>query len=199
SVAPGSPVSSHGAGEATPIAILYDPARLQVRVDIPLADAAGVGRGQAAEVQVSALPDRTFRGRISRLVHEADLQKNTVEVKVAIEDPIPLLKPEMLARVRLLAGEGGGGMTATRERVFAPRDLAASGEAALWVITNRVDGRGTASRRGIEWGAARLRDAAGREWGEVTSGLLPGDILIENPPPDLEEGAGVEWKSGGGR
>jgi HlyD family secretion protein len=199
SVVPGSPVSSHGAGEATPIAILYDPARLQVRVDIPLADAAGVGRGQAAEVQVSALPDRTFRGRISRLVHEADLQKNTVEVKVAIEDPIPLLKPEMLARVRLLAGEGGGGMTATRERVFAPRDLAASGEAALWVITNRVDGRGTASRRGIEWGAARLRDAAGREWGEVTSGLLPGDILIENPPPDLEEGAGVEWKSGGGR
>ncbi|MGA1780965.1 MAG: HlyD family secretion protein, partial [Planctomycetota bacterium] len=48
SVAPGSPVSSHGAGEATPLAILYDPARRQVRVDIHLADAAGVGRGPAA-------------------------------------------------------------------------------------------------------------------------------------------------------
>src|SRR5688572_17944019 len=39
---------------------LYDPKKLQVRVDVPLADAAKVGVAQKAKVVVGVLPDRTF-------------------------------------------------------------------------------------------------------------------------------------------
>jgi multidrug efflux pump subunit AcrA (membrane-fusion protein) len=65
---------------------LYDPKRLQVRVDVPLADAARVGVGQEAKVVVHVLPDREFRGRVTRISGEADLAKNTLQVKVAVID-----------------------------------------------------------------------------------------------------------------
>ena len=54
---------------------LYDPGALQVRVDVPLADAAQVGVGQACEVVVDILPDEIFAGEVTRVTHEADLQK----------------------------------------------------------------------------------------------------------------------------
>ena len=77
---------------------VYDPANLQVRVDVPLADAAKVAVGDAVEITIETLPDRTFHGAISRSLSEANLQKNTVQVKVVITDPAPELKPEMLAK-----------------------------------------------------------------------------------------------------
>ena len=66
---------------------LYDPKRLQVRVDVPLADAAKVRVGQQAKVVVGVLPDRTFDGEVTRVVHEADIQRNTLQVKVAHHRP----------------------------------------------------------------------------------------------------------------
>ncbi|MFW5652899.1 MAG: HlyD family secretion protein [Planctomycetota bacterium] len=84
------------------ILYLYDPAHMQVRVDVPLADAAQVFVGQACEVSVEVLPDLTFDGIVSRVTHEADLQKNTLQVKVRVTDPHPLMRPEMLSRVRFL-------------------------------------------------------------------------------------------------
>jgi HlyD family secretion protein len=165
---------------------LYDPAHLQVRVDIPLADAAAVGVDQRAEVVISALPDRRFQGRVSRLVHEANLQKNTVEVKVAIEEPLPLLKPEMLARVHFLAAETKSEM---RERVLVPERLLPIGEGSartLWIVEQRVAGRGVAAARAIELGETRIDG-----WREVLSGLRAGDWVIVGPPAGLSPGDAV--------
>ncbi len=159
---------------------IYDPENLQVRADVPLADAARIGVGQPAEVVVDLLPDTVFRGEIVRFVHRADLAKNTVEAKVRILDPSPLLKPDMLARVRLLAapettGAAGGADTAvarTASRVFAPRD-ALLDDATVWVLTER-DGRdGIAVRRTVETGRAIVDD-----WIEIRRGLMPGDLVL---------------------
>ena len=49
--------------------------------------AARVEVGQAAEVVVDLLPDQTFRGEVTRFLHKADIQKNTVEAKVRISHP----------------------------------------------------------------------------------------------------------------
>ncbi len=57
-VSPGSRVASEGAEHSAHVVHLYDPSSLQVRVDVPLADAANVGVGQLAEIIVDALPDR---------------------------------------------------------------------------------------------------------------------------------------------
>ncbi len=167
---------------ATQVLRLYDPERLQVRVDVPLADAAGVSVGQRAQIVVGVLPDKTFDGEITRIVHEADIQKNTLQVKVAIHDPVSDLKPEMLARVKFLAaprgqapaGEGG-------QLTFAPRDAIhqGPGHAYAWVVNSRNE---------IEHRIVTLGSSRHDDWVAVVEGLRPGDLVVTNAPAGLEDG-----------
>ena len=162
---------------------LYDPKKLQVRVDVPLADAAKVGVGQKAKIVVGVLPDRTFDGVVSRVVHEADIQKNTLQVKVAITDPSAELKPEMLARVRFLS-TGGSATTKQAQLVFAPGNLIRKDgdRATAWVAAG-----GVAEQRTIELGQSR-QDG----WVSIASGLKPGDQRIATDPANLRDGAKVK-------
>jgi len=181
-----SPQSAH-------IVYIYDPERLQVRVDVPLADAQHVFVGQRCEVVVDVLPDTTFGGIVLRTTHEADLQKNTLQVKVKVLDPSPLLRPEMLTRVRFLP-EGGtdAGVSSDSDpaaAVLVPADtlLGQGPERRLIAIRNRREGRGTThavpvSVLGEEAGAVR-----------VTGGLRPGDLIVLNPDPSLGAGRRVRF------
>jgi RND family efflux transporter MFP subunit len=173
------------------VARLYDPKKLQVRVDVPLADASHVGVGHTAKVVVGVLPDRTFDGVVTRVVHEADIQRNTVQFKVAIKDPSPELKPEMLTRVRFFAPErktGGGGNEAQGHQVFAPLGLlrreGQTAEAKVWVVDK---GHGTATLRTVTLGESRHGD-----WVAVTGGLNPGDVMIAGDTASLSEGERVK-------
>ena len=181
------------------VARLYDPKRLQVRADIPIADAANVGVGQAAKIVVGVLPDRTFDGVVTRVVHEADVARNTLQVKVAIKDPTPELKPEMLARVRFMAGSRGAGGAAggtvgrngvgevQSQQVFAPRGLLRSngeGKATAWVVDK---GAGVARRRDVELGSGEFEG-----WVAVATGLRAGDALISGDVSKLSEGTRVQ-------
>jgi RND family efflux transporter MFP subunit len=171
---------------------LYDPAHLQVRVDVPLVDAAKVGVGQKAEVIVDVLPDRVYRGHVTRVVHEADVQKNTLQVKVAIENPTEEIKPEMLARARFLAiaSKSAGGQS-DNQCILAPRRLVtrSDGEAWVWLADQAA---GIAHRRAVEVGSRAVDD-----WVEITSGLTAGDRLIADAPASLSEGNRIriigEW------
>jgi RND family efflux transporter MFP subunit len=177
---------------------LYDPKRLQVRVDIPLADAAKVHEGDAVEVTTETMPDRVFHARVTRFVHEADIQKNTVQVKAAIADPAPELKPEMLAKARIqTAGRrpAGGGEAAptTGAALLVPGAaiVEASGrDARAWILDQETS---TAVLRRIKTGRAIGKAV------EVLDGLRPGDRVILAPPADIREGmriAPVESKEG---
>lgn len=160
---------------------LYDPGKLQVRVDVPLSDAAHVGVDQHAEVVVQVLPDRVFHGRVTRVVHEADLQKNTLQVKVAVESPTPEIKPEMLARVRFLAPPQSSTAPAGRYRLMAPAanvGKPVEGPAFVWLAAGEV-----VERRVVTLGTARRG-----EWIEVTDGLRPGDRIIVSPAEGLRSG-----------
>jgi len=178
-----SPHSAH-------VVHLYDPEKLQVRVDVPLADAAKVGVGQSAEVVVDVLPDETFRGEVTRFVHEADISKNTVEVKVAIEEPSALLKPDMLARVKFFGASDGAASppgessTTGATRVYVPEEVIRddAGERVVWAV--RPDQ--TVERRVIATGATR-----GDGWIEVTSGLRPGDTVVADATVKLSDGQRV--------
>ncbi|MBC23497.1 MAG: hypothetical protein CMJ32_06220 [Phycisphaerae bacterium] len=180
------------------IARLYDPESLQVRVDMPLAEAASIGVGQPAEIIVDVLPGRTFKGVVTRLVHQADIQKNTIEAKVRILDPDRALKPEMLSRVRFLeatrARDEEKETTANRP-IRIPFDAVVSqreGEATVLVIdsTDR-----TAQNRNIE-----VEIDTDDSWLVVKNGLNPGDRLIIDPGGSIAEGESVritgEWARG---
>jgi HlyD family secretion protein len=166
---------------------VYDPKKLQARVDIPLADAAKVRVGDRAEVLTEALPDHVFRGRVTRLVHEANIQKNTVQVKVAIEDPIEDLRPEMLVRARFFstprATPAGGAASPAGDavRLFIPEAaLTRMGSTPMVWVVNQA--HMTADMRHPQ---VRPAEAG---FVEVTEGLNPGDRVILSPPESLGQG-----------
>ena len=171
---------------------VYNPKKLQVRVDVPLSDAAKVGVDQNARIVVDVLPNRQFTGRVTRFVHQADIAKNTVEVKVAIEDPSPLLKPDMLARVKFLGAplHGQPAPAATSAlTVYAPSQAVQveGNDTHVWVVT---PGESRLRRQAVMVGAAR-----GDGWVAVTDGLHPGDVLVAEPGENLKPGQRVAAQS----
>jgi HlyD family secretion protein len=161
---------------------LYDPETIQVRVDVPLADAAHVFVGQRCEVIVDVLPETPFAGEVTRVTHEADLQKNTLQAKVRVIDPSPLLRPEMLTRVKFLPSDGAapapgrGARTgdAAPAGVRVPERAIARGEgggASVWVVRDRRADRGLVRRVEIE--ILATEDG----WATARGDLRPGDLL----------------------
>ncbi len=173
--------------ESAHVVYLYDPQKLQVRADVPLADAAKVGVGQKARIVVDVLPDKEFTGHLSRIVHEADIEKNTLEVKVAIDNPSPQLKPEMLARIKFM-GSGPEDANSTALRIFVPERLCrdrSGDKAKIWLVT----AQSTAKLQDITLGSNRQEG-----WVDVVSGLNLGDTLIADPIDGLEDGRKVRIK-----
>lgn len=182
------------------IARLYDPTQLQVRVDVPLADVNKVGVGSTAEISVEALPGRTFRGEVTRMVNEADITKNTIQFKVQIETPDAGLKPEMLARVKFMARMNDSPTTkqsvTMSQLPFVPQALV-SGDAPNTTVLLADRRNGVAQRRAIT-----LTDQRQGDWIAVSAGIAAGDDLIAEPTR-LADGARIrvigEMESKGGQ
>jgi multidrug efflux pump subunit AcrA (membrane-fusion protein) len=168
--------------ESSTIAVLYDPAKLQVRVDVPLADAAKLGVGQKAQVRCSLLPDKAFSGEVTRITGEADLQRNTLQAKVRINDPVDQLRPEMLCRVEFVGmgggiSGGGGGTLAT----WVPQSAIDGG--SVWVCdpeSKRIAKRAVEASSDTREGMLRIR-----------GGLRPGEQVVLSPQ-GLREGQRVK-------
>jgi len=154
-----------------------------------LSTAARVGVDQEARIVVDVLPDEVFKGKVLRVVHEADIQRNTLQFKVSVDAPSPLLKPEMLARVRFLSPRREVKGEAAIERIFAPVEAVGSEagkKVTVWVadLSNNV-----ARRREVTLGAVSLNDLI-----EVRSGLNAGDRIIVSPTDALADGQRIRLK-----
>ncbi|MGJ8642868.1 MAG: efflux RND transporter periplasmic adaptor subunit [Luteolibacter sp.] len=168
---------------------LYDPQSLQARIDVPLNEAANLTPGQAVELVSEILPDRTFAGRVTRISGQADLQRNTLQAKVAIEDPDPVLRPDMLVRAKFFSVSGrntksgnssvGASVASNRLAIYVPENALVD-DSSVWVVSPN----GEAELRKITLGRD-TKDGHRR----VTDGLLSGESVILPPHDDLEEGA----------
>lgn len=162
---------------------LYDPSMLQVRVDVPLADASQVFVGQRCEVVVEVLPDRTFAGEVTRITHQADLQKNTLQIKVRVVDPDPMLRPEMLTRVRFLGsddrsgtpGVAGGAETVPVAPVLIPASAVIGGD-RVYAVRDRRSGRGVIASIAIQ--VKPTADETNPGWVRAAGDLRPGDLVV---------------------
>ncbi len=164
------------------VAHLYDPAKIQVRVDVPLADASQVYVGQQCEVVVEVLPDQTFTGEVIIVTHHADLQKNTLQIKVRVIDPDPMLRPEMLTRVKFLPSERADAqLESSSDRaasaVRIPSDAIDSSTQSqrVWVVADRANGRGVL--RPVPIRVVSEED----NWVVVEGNLQPGAIIAATP------------------
>lgn len=201
-VQPGTRISmaTSGSGGAGMSALLslYDPARLQVRADVPLADFGKITLGTRAEVTTEALPDAVLTGEVRRIVHEADIQRNTVAVKVVLDAPPPVLKPDMLMRVRFVGGgeatSAGAAALRTGEavaelRLYVPEAALterASDRAVVWLARPTRGGRAVAERREVT-----LQSAADAGYVRVLDGVKAGDRVIVQSNGPLAPGGVV--------
>ncbi|MEZ6164535.1 MAG: efflux RND transporter periplasmic adaptor subunit [Phycisphaerales bacterium] len=160
------------------IAHIYDPSKLQVRVDVPLADASQVFKGQRCELVVEVLPDRVFEGEVLIVTHEADLQKNTLQIKVRVIDPDPVLRPEMLTRVKFLPEQATTkSQASTSQSVRVPSTVldSSTGNERVWIVTERANGRGVLQPITVE----RVEEQNG--WVTLSGDVQPGAIMAADP------------------
>jgi multidrug resistance efflux pump len=97
---------------------VFDPARIQAWVDVNQRDSSSVSVGQRVELTTDAQPERIIQGTVSRIMPQANLQKNTVQVKIAIADPPADFRPELSVKVVFLPSEAD---TPSRSQDEAPQ------------------------------------------------------------------------------
>jgi RND family efflux transporter MFP subunit len=172
--------SSLGRPAAVTIANLE---KMDVETDISENLLSRVALGQPAEVSVSAVPSRRYRGRLRQVIPMGDRTRGTVKVKVEILDPDEKLFPELAATVHFLPDRSGNSPDASRSFLFVPKSAVFqdNGHDHVWVI-----GAGNIVRkRRVE--VATTTDALAR----VESGLKGGESVVLNPLKALNEGETV--------
>ncbi len=173
--APGQPVGP----EEEALVSIYDPKKLQARVDVPLASMAGVRVGQEVEIRSEVVGGQVTKGVVLRLQRESDLLKNTLQVKVKLVDPDPLLRPETLCRARFLAGPGEP--AAGAPQIFlVPKEAVRDG--AVFVIdpTAHRARRIAVERAGEEGGDAVVRGALSVTHRVILDPVEDGDRVKES-------------------
>ncbi len=100
----GSGMTQMTGRDGSTIVTLYRPDMLQVRVDVRFEDLPKVKLNQPVEIGNPALSS-PLTGEVLFISSEADIQKNTLQVKVAIPNPPAVFKPEMLVDVTFLSQE----------------------------------------------------------------------------------------------
>ena len=164
------------AEDSSTIAVLYDPEHLQVRVDVPLGDASGLGVGQRAKIRCNLLPDMVFEGEVTRIEGSADLQRNTLQAKVRIENPSEKLRPEMLCRVEFfetsLQNESTGNTVDSSMGIAVYVPASAVTDGAVWICDSESK---RAEKRPVETSVTRENLI------RVDSGIRPGEWVVSNP------------------
>jgi HlyD family secretion protein len=173
--------------DASTVLSMYDPDRLQIRADVRLEDVPRVRPGQPVKVETASAPAGPMDGEVLFATPLADVQKNTLQVKVALRAPPATVRPDMLVQVTFLAPPSAKTDPENNEdlRLFVPRSLMESGEGKVRVwLADRA--AGVARLR-----AVRLGSAGSGELVEVVEGLAPGDRLIAGGRDGLRDGERV--------
>ena len=182
-------VQGQSSREGGAIATIADLRELEVQTEVSENSFAKLKAAMPADVTLQAYQGQTYRGRLRQIFPSADRAKSIVEVRVSILDPDAHVKPEMTASVTFLEPgpkdpahvRGAGPADPPRSAapvILAPRKAVTDtgGQPAAWVVVN-----GTVTRRPVTLGAERIDQV------EVTSGLLPGETVVLNPPAGLTD------------
>jgi multidrug efflux pump subunit AcrA (membrane-fusion protein) len=86
------------------IVIIASLTTMRVEIDVNEADIGKLQLNQPASIVLDSVPGKSYKGSILRIYPEANRQKGTVKVEVAVEDADNFFKPEMSAKVVIKRG-----------------------------------------------------------------------------------------------
>ncbi|MDE0863697.1 MAG: efflux RND transporter periplasmic adaptor subunit [Rubripirellula sp.] len=169
--------------DGSTVITMYRPDMLQVRVDTRFEDIPKVSLGQTVEIGNPAITS-PLNGTVLFVSSEADIQKNTLQVKVEIPDPPDVFKPEMLVDVTFLAPARPGlaEKPSQQVRVYLPHQLIHSDERGsfVWVADQS---EGVARKTDVKVGAVAPNGLV-----EITSGLKVSSRVISGAIEGLRDG-----------
>jgi HlyD family secretion protein len=154
---------------------------LKVEADVSESNLEQVKMGQPCEIQLDALPESRFRGKVHMIVPTADRSKATVLVKVGFIDRDPRILPEMSAKVAFLSRAPGASERKARTAVSRSAVVSRNGKSAVFVVKN-----GEAVETPVTLGE-HLGDME-----EVRAGVKAGDLVAINPPATLQSGSKIQ-------
>jgi RND family efflux transporter MFP subunit len=163
----------------TAVVTIADLDHMDVETDISESLLSRIALGQPAEVSVSAVPSKRYRGRLRQVLPMGDRTRGTVKVKVEIVDPDEKLFPELAATVHFLPSQSVTNPDAGRAYLFVPKSalFQDNGHDCVWVI---AEGDILQKRR-VEV-ASTNEDLA-----RVESGLKYGEAVVLNPVKALHD------------
>jgi len=170
-----------GRGAKSALVSIADLKDLEVELDINESDIPRVRTGQECSLAPESYPDRKYRAVVREVAPEANRQKATIQVKVAISSPDEYLRPETNAKVNFLE-DPKALRPDLADRLVVPRTAVVAGP-AVFVVQD-----GKAVRRAVTLGA----ESSGRI--EILSGLVKGERIIVGGLTGLADGMAVTWK-----
>lgn len=161
------------------VVTIADMDTLEVEADVAEANIAKIRTEQPCEIQLDALPDMRFAGRVSRIVPTVDRSKATVLVKVRFVDRDERVLPDMSAKIAFLSKPASPQdrrpVTAVQAGAVVERD----GRPVVFVVKDDVVHAVPVTR--------------GRRIGELVAigGVKSGDTVVLAPDAKLKDGTKV--------
>jgi len=174
-----SPMAMNSSLGRWAVATIANLEKMDVETDISEGLMSRVALGQPAEVSVSAVPFKRYRGRLRHVIAMGDRTRGTVKVKVEILDPDDKLFPELAATVHFLPNRTQQSQDGNRSYVFVPKSAVfmENGHDHVWVLGPK----NVLRKRQVE--VATTTDALAR----VESGLEAGESVVLSPIKTLRE------------
>jgi len=147
----------------TPLFIVTDPAKLWVTFELSEQDMAKVHNGQIIRIDVDAIANQHFAGRIIYVGAALDPATRRIAVRAEVEQPDPRLKPEMFARISPIEDDG-------RKEIAVANSALVSIGLHHYVFVEEAPG--TLKRREVQLGVIGERIAY------VQSGLKAGEHVV---------------------
>lgn len=159
---------------------IADMSTLEVEADVSESNLSRVHVDQPVEIQLDALPDERFRGRVARTVPTVDRSKATVMTKIRFLEPDPRVLPEMSAKVSFLSREVPEAERVPRTAVNPQAVVQRGGRSVVYVVK---DDR-----------ASEVEVRPGAKLGDLVevSGVQAGDKVVLRPPGNLRDGSRVK-------
>jgi HlyD family secretion protein len=172
---------SSAAGSQGAVVTMADMSTLEVEADVSESSLAKITVGMATEILLDALPDKRFRGTVSRIVPTVDRAKATVMTKVTFEQLDPRILPEMSAKVSFLSKPASEADQKAFTTVSPDALLSRDGKQLAFIVQDDK--------------VKQVEVLTNGKLGElhiVTSGLKTGDKVVSKPDATLQDGAAVK-------
>jgi RND family efflux transporter MFP subunit len=136
-----------------------------ITADIYEDDLSRVKVGQSLEAVTAAYPGDVFTGTVQKISPSFDPNTHTLQLRCAVSNPGARLKPQMMARVRIVTRPGLA--------LVIPQSALVFDDSAYYAFV--VAGVDTFERRRVEIG-----DWNERGYARVVSGVRPGERFLIN-------------------